>query len=573
MQKLRLFPGRLQVLPCCVTFAAISAAVVTASAAGHKAIRAPHGMVASANPYASRAGLDALKKGGNAVDAAAVIAMALAVTHPTAGNLGGGGFMLIRTADGRSTFIDFREKAPGKAERNMYLGTDGKVVPELSRTGVKSAGVPGTVAGVALALRKYGTISFADACRPAERLARKGVVLSKYEADSIRAEADKLSRFIGSRRIFLRDGNFYREGELFRQPELAATFRRLMKHGPREFYDGETARLIVKTMGGEGFISLADLRDYRPVERQPLVGSYRGHTIITAPPPSSGGTALLQMLGMLESYDLKAIGHNSSGNLHLLIEVMRRSFADRADYMGDPDFSTIPVDDLLAKKYIEARRLSIDPERATPSSAVGAGKLREEPDHTTHFSVVDAAGNMVACTYTINDNFGSGVTVEGAGFLLNDEMDDFTSKLGVPNLFGLVQGEANSILPGKRPLSSMTPTIVLREGKPYFAVGSPGGPRIISTVLQTVLNVVDFRMDIQQALDMPRIHHQWLPDEVVTEPFGLSADTGQALMSRGHRFAERMRHIGNGQGVMIEPQTGMRLGGTDPRGDGLAVGY
>ena len=556
----------------CLLIGYACAAPDLASAATRQPERARQGMVASANPIASQAGMETLKKGGNAVDAAAVVAMALAVTHPEAGNLGGGGFMLIRSADGRSSFLDFREKAPKKARRDMYLDGRGNVVAGSSTIGAKAAGVPGTVAGVALALQRFGTISFADACRPAERLAREGVVLSRYEARFLRQHADKLERFPESRRIFLRDGNYYREGELLRQPELAATFSRLIQHGPGEFYQGETARLLVQAMGKEGLITLEDLKEYRPVERQPLAGNYRGFSILTAPPPSSGGVALLEMLNMLEGYKLSEMGHNSAGYLHLMAEVMRRAFADRAAYLGDPDFVTVPTAELTAKDYAAKLRKGIDSDRASDSDRIrpGLGGL-PEPQSTTHFSVVDAAGNMVSCTYTLNDNYGCGVTVAGAGFLLNNEMDDFTSKPGVPNLFGLIQGEANAIAPGKRPLSSMTPTIVLRDNKPWFAIGGPGGPRIINAVLQVLVNVVDFDMNLQQAIDLPRIHHQWRPDILYFEEQGVSEDTRQALKARGHRLG--LKKISNIQGVMIEPASGMRLGGSDPRGDGRAVGY
>ena len=543
-----------------------------ACGATHRPARAKQGMVASANPLASQAGMETLKGGGNAVDAAAVVAMALAVTHPEAGNLGGGGFMLIRSADGRSSFIDFRERAPKRARRDMYLDGRGNVIPGSSTIGARAAGVPGTVAGIALALKRFGTISFADACRPAERLAREGVVLSKYESDFLRQHADKLERFPESRRIFLRDGDYYREGELLRQPELAATFSRLIQHGPDEFYQGETARLLVHSMGSQGVITLEDLKEYRPVEREPLVGNYRGLTILTAPPPSSGGVALLEMLNMLEGYQLTKLGHNSSGYLHLMAEVMRRAFADRAAYMGDPDFVSVPTAQLTEKGYAARLGKGIDPARAGNSDRIrpGLGAWRE-PQSTTHFSVVDAAGNMVSCTYTLNDNYGCGLTVPGAGFLLNNEMDDFTSKPGVPNLFGLIQGEANAIAPRKRPLSSMTPTIVLKDNRPWFAIGGPGGPRIISAVLQVLVNLVDFEMNLQQAIDMPRVHHQWRPDTLYLEEYGVSEDTRRALKARGHRLG--IKRISNIQGVMIEPGSGMRLGGSDPRGDGRAAGY
>lgn len=554
-----------------------STAVDFVQAATHRTVRARKGMVASANPLASQVGMTVLKNGGNAVDAAAAVALALAVTHPEAGNLGGGGFMLIRTADGRNSFIDFRERAPKSAFEKMYLDKNGEVIKDLSTVGAKSVGVPGTVAGIALALKRFGSISFADACRPAERLAREGFVLSEYEAGFLKSESKKLSKFPESKRIFLNNGlPYYKEGDLFRQPELAATFSRLIKQGPREFYEGETARLIVSAMGSEGLITLEDLKSYTPTERQPLIGSYRGLTILTAPPPSSGGVLLLEMLNMFERYqpqEIEDMGHNSAKHIHLLAEVMKRAFADRAEYLGDADFVKVPVAELISKDYAVRLQKGIDlTKNATPSTVIRPGLGgRKEPQSTTHFSVVDSAGTMVSCTYTINDNYGSGLTVPGAGFLLNDEMDDFTSKPGAENMFGLKQGKANSIEPGKRPLSSMTPTIVLMDDKPWFAIGGPGGPRIINAVLQVLLNIVDFKMELQQAIDMPRVHHQWLPDTLYIEEYGLSNDTLKVLAERGYDF--KYKTISNVQGVMIEPDSGMRLGGSDPRGDGQAIGY
>ena len=538
-------------------------------------VRARHGMVASTHEIASRVGVEILQRGGNAVDAAVAVALALAVVHPAAGNLGGGGFMLIRMADGRASVIDYREMAPARAHRDMYVDEKGDVVPEASTVGHRAVAVPGTVAGLALALEKYGTMSWADVCRPAERLAREGVVLTHFEAESLRRAARLLERFPESRRIFLRDGRYYEEGEIFRQPDLAETLRRLIERGPREFYEGETARRIVAEMeAGGGLITLDDLKNYRAIERAPLRTTYRGYEILTVPPPSSGGVALIEMLHILEGFDLRALGHNSADYVHLLVEAMRRAFADRARFLGDPDFARIPVKGLTSRRYAEALRRTIDMNRATPSAALAPGDaFAYESEHTTHFTVVDAMGNVVANTYTLNGSYGSGVTVRGAGFLLNNEMDDFTSKPGVPNMFGLLQSEANQIGPRKRPLSAMTPTIVLRDGKPYFALGSPGGPTIINTVLQVILNIIDFGMNLQQAIAMPRVHHQWMPDQIVYEPFGLSRDTIEALRARGHAFAERPRYMGDVQAIMIEPETGMRLGASDPRMDGRPVGY
>jgi gamma-glutamyltranspeptidase/glutathione hydrolase len=543
--------------------------------ASRRPVRGKHGMVASTSEIASRVGVEVMQHGGNAVDAAVAVGLALAVTYPAAGNLGGGGFMLIRLADGRATMVDYREMAPARAHRDMYLDEKGNVVPEASTVGYRAVGVPGTVAGFALALEKFGTRTFAELARPAERLAREGFRLRYALAESLKGSSKLLSRFPDSRRIFLRDGRFYEEGDVLCQPDLAATFRRLIEHGPREFYEGETARLIAEDMAANGgLITVDDLKNYRAVEREPLRATYRGHDIITVRPPSSGGVALIEMLHILESYELAPLGHNSSAYVHRLIETMRRAFADRAKFLGDPDFSHIPVTGLTSRSYAEKLRKTIDLKRATSSREIGPGNpLPYESEQTTHYTVVDAAGNVVTNTYTLNGGYGSGAVATGTGVLLNNEMDDFSSKPGVPNMFGLIQGEPNSIGPKKRPLSAMTPTIVLKNGKPYFAIGSPGGPTIINTVLQVILNVIEFEMNIQQAIDAPRVHHQWLPDEIVCEPFGLSKDTIEALKARGHTFRDRPRYIGDAHGVMIDPKTGVRLGGSDSRLDGQAVGY
>ncbi|MBI3949345.1 MAG: gamma-glutamyltransferase [Acidobacteria bacterium] len=544
-------------------------------AATRRPARAKHGMVASTSEMASQVGVEILKKGGNAVDAAVAVGLALAVVYPVAGNLGGGGFMLIRRADGRTTMLDYREMAPARAHREMYLDEHGNVIPEASTVGYRAVGVPGTVAGFAMALEKFGSLSWAGVAAPAEKLAREGFVVRDSLTRSLKGYSSLLSRFPDSNRIFLRDGHPYQEGEILRQPELAVTLRRLIERGPREFYEGETARMIADDMTKNGgLMTLEDLKTYRVVERQPSRTTYRGYEIITAPPPSSGGVALIEMLHMLEPYDLASLGHNSSEYVHLLVEVMRRAFADRAEFLGDPDFSRIPVAGLISRAYAEKHRETIDLKRATPSAEIGHGNpLAYESEQTTHYTVVDAAGNIVSNTYTLNGGYGSGVVARGTGILLNSEMDDFSSKPGVPNQFGLIQGEANAVGPQKRPLSAMTPTIVLKDGRAVFAVGSPGGPTIINTVLQVILNVIDFKMNIQQAFDMPRVHHQWLPDEITYEPFGLSRDTVEALKQRGHKFRDTPRFIGDAHGIMIEPETGIRLGASDARLDGRAVGY
>lgn len=537
--------------------------------------RGRHGMVASASDLASRVGVDVLKRGGNAVDAAVAVGLALAVTSPGAGNLGGGGFMLIRLADGQAAAVDYRETAPAAARREMYLDRERQVIPGASTVGPLAVGVPGTVAGFALALEKYGTMRWRDVVEPARKLAADGFPVSHHLARSLRA-SEVLSRFPESRRIFLRDGKPYEEGERFRQPDLARTLRRLQEDGPREFYEGRTARLIADEMRRSGgILTQEDLKAYRAVEREPVRGTYRGHELVTMPPPSSGGTILVEMLNMLERHDLSRMGQDSSRKDHLMLETMRRAFADRAEFMGDPDFVRVPVAGLTSKQYAAERASTIDAERATPSARVGHGQPPgREGTQTTHYSVVDAEGNAVANTYTINGWYGSGLTVRGAGFLLNNEMDDFTSAPGKPNQFGLIQGEANAIAPGKRPLSSMTPTVVLKGGRLFLVTGSPGGPTIINTVLQNVLNVVDHGMNVQQAVAAPRLHHQWMPDMVRWEPFGLAPDVKEALEARGHRFSAQPAYIGDAQAVMVDPESGVRLGGADPRNpDGAAIGY
>jgi gamma-glutamyltranspeptidase/glutathione hydrolase len=559
-------------------------------AASREPVRAPHGMVASTSGIASRIGADVLKRGGNAVDAAVAVAFALAVVYPAAGNLGGGGFMMIRLKDGRTTAIDYREMAPARAARNVYLDEKGELIKgEGSSTlGYRAAGVPGTVRGMELALKKYGSgkLSWAQLIAPARRLAANGFTVSFNLARSLRDSSDTLSKYEDSRRIFLNNGNLYKEGDTLRQPELAATLNRIALRGPKEFYEGETARLIAEDMKRHnGLITLADLRGYAAKERQTVRGNYRGFEIISMPPPSSGGVILLEMLNILEGFDLKTVGWGSSRHAHILTETMRRAFADRAEYMGDTDFVRVPVAGLLDKAYAARLRGGIDLSRATPSADVSAGQpAGYESSETTHFTVVDREGNAVANTYTLNESFGSKATARGTGIILNNEMDDFAAKPGTPNVYGLIQGERNAVAPRKRPLSAMTPTFVLkRDGSLWFAVGSPGGPRIINAVFQIIVNVIDYRMNIQQAIDAPRIHNQWLPDETVYEPFGLSDDTRRVLESMGHKLklttekektvGSQLRFMGDAQGVMIEEGTGMRLGASDSRNWGEPAGY
>jgi gamma-glutamyltranspeptidase/glutathione hydrolase len=555
-------------------------AVLSHTAIAREPVRANNGMVASTNELASRVGVDIMKRGGNAVDAAIAVAFALAVTHPAAGNLGGGGFMMIRLKDGRTTAIDYREMAPAAAHRDVYLDKNGKLIEGVggSLVGYRAAGVPGTVRGMELALKKYGSgkLTWSQLVEPARRLAASGFTVTYSLARSLRGTKDYLSTFPETKRIYLKGGALYNEGELFRQPELAATFARLQKFGPNEFYEGETARLIAADIKrNNGLITLEDLRGYVAKERTPLRGSYRGHEVISMPPPSSGGAVLIEMLNILEGFDLRKLEASSSDRYHLMVEAMRRAFADRAEYMGDTDFVKVPIPGLIDKSYATTLRSTIRPDRASTSAEVRAGRpAGYESDDTTHFTVVDAEGNAVANTYTLNDSYGSSATVKGTGILLNSEMDDFAAKPGTPNMYGLIQGERNAVAPRKRPLSAMTPTMVLRkDGTLWFTIGSPGGPTIINTVLCVITNVIDYDMGIQQAIDAPRIHHQWLPDEMVGEPYGLSGDTQRALAARGHALAKQ-RYLGDAEGIMIEEKTGVRLGATDPRrSDGLAVGY
>src|SRR4051812_14452334 len=543
-------------------------------------VRARHGIVASTNEVASQVGVEIMKRGGNAVDAAIAVAFALAVTHPAAGNLGGGGFMMIRLKDGRTTAIDYREMAPGAAHRNVYLDKNGNLIEGEggSLVGYRAAGVPGTVRGMELALKKYGSgkLTWSQLVEPARQLAGRGFIVTHELARSLYGNREYLEKYAETKRIYLKGGQFYQEGEMFRQPELATTFARLQRFGPNDFYEGETARLIVADMKrNHGLMTMEDLHGYVAKERAPLRGNYRGYQIISMPPPSSGGAVLIQMLNILEGFDLQKLEASSSDRYHLMAEAMRRAFADRAEYMGDSDFVKVPVPGLIDKAYAATLRATINPMRASTSAEVRAGRpAGYESDETTHFTVVDAEGNAVSNTYTLNNSYGSAAVAKGTGMLLNDEMDDFAAKPGTPNLYGLIQGERNAVAPKKRPLSAMTPTIVLRkDGSLWFTIGSPGGPTIINTVLCVITNVIDYEMNIQQAIDFPRIHHQWLPDELVGEPFGLSGDTQKALTARGHTLA-KLRYLGDAEGILIEEKTGVRLGATDPRrSDGLAIGY
>ncbi len=557
-------------------------------------VHAPHGIVVSVHELASRAGVEMMQAGGNAVDAAVATGFALAVVHPAAGNLGGGGLMLIRMADGKTHFLDYREKAPAAATRDMYLDAHGNVIEGASEIGYKSIGVPGSVAGMVYAERKYGKLTLTQVMAPAIRLARAGYALSWGEARDLQ-EDEYLGKFSESRRIFQRDGNYYQPGEIFRQPDLVRTLERIAAK-PDDFYHGALARELAAAMQkGGGLITADDLAHYEVKEREPVRGTYRGYEIISAPPPSSGGIVLIESLNILEGYDLAKLGSRSAQSIHFTTEAFRRAFFDRAEFMGDPDFSKIPVSQLIDKRYAAAWRESIEADHASVSRDLKRPAIFSELEqyaaahpqpseyhespHTTHYSVVDAEGNAVAVTTTINDWFGSRVTAEGLGFLLNDEMDDFTAKPGVPNSDGLIQGTANAIGPGKRPLSSMTPTIVVRQGKTVLVLGSPGSSKIITTVANVLIGVVDYGMNLQEAVNAPRFHNQWLPDVVNVERW-FSPDTVQALQKMGYHVQFGLRegsdagsYWSDAECIAIDAQTGERLGASDGRHNGKAAGY
>lgn len=552
-------------------------------------VRARHAMVVTVHHLATDAGIEILRQGGNAVDSAVAVGFALAVVYPFAGNLGGGGFMLIHLANGKNTFIDYRERAPFAATPNMYLDAKGNVIPGASIIGYRAIGVPGSVAGLVYAEKKYGRLGLAKVMQPAIRLATSGFVLSSEEAQMLHDR--HLADFPESHRIFQRNSNYYQAGETFRRPELAATLRKIAAN-PADFYHGAMARQIARAVQhGGGLITVKDLAAYTAKERKPVIGTFHGYTIVSAPPPSSGGITLIEALNILDAYDLKQLGDRTPAEMHLIIEAYRRAYMDRNEYLGDPDYVKMPIAQMLSKQYAAAWRASIDPSKATPSADLHrpAGFLpppptmadvRQEAADTTHYSIMDSAGNAVAVTTTLNGAFGSRVTVPGLGFLLNDEMDDFASKQGVPNMFGLIQGPANSIAPGKRPLSSMTPTIVLKDGRVRFVLGSPGGARIITTVANILLSSSEEGLNIQAAVDAPRFHHQYLPDVVYMEP-GFAGATIAGLRARGYTLK-----IGgqwsDGECIEVDPQAdsqddskiGELEGGHDHRHDfGKAEGY
>jgi gamma-glutamyltranspeptidase/glutathione hydrolase len=562
-------------------------------AASTHPVHAEHAIVVSVHDLASRAGVEIMQAGGNAVDAAVATGFALAVVHPPAGNIGGGGFMLIRMADGNTHFLDYREKAPAAATRDMYLDAQGNVIPDASEIGYKSIGVPGSVAGMVYAEQKYGKLTLHQVMAPAIRLAREGYALTWGEAADFHDRY--LAEFPESHRVFQRNGDYYKPGEVFRQPDLARTLERIAAK-PDDFYHGSLARELAAAMQkGGGLMTADDLARYEVKEREPVRGTYRGYEIISSPPPSSGGTVLIESLNILEGYDLAKMGDRSAQSIHYTVEAFRRAFFDRAEFMGDPDFSKIPVAQLIDKKYAAAWRETIDPIHASASQELkrpaifneleqyAAAHLpvtmSPESNHTTHYSVMDAEGNAVAVTTTINDWFGSRVTADGLGFLLNDEMDDFSSKPGVPNSDGLIQGEANAIGPGKRPLSSMSPTIVVHDGKTFMVLGSPGSSKIITTVANVLMGVVDYGMNIQEAVNAPRFHNQWMPDVVNVERW-FSPDTVNLLQHMGYKIEIGLHYGTNvspywsdAECIAVDAKTGERLGATDGRGNGKAVGY
>ena len=587
--ELKVRPARFEITFGTLTAACILAACAwsfVAGSAAHAAsatpVAAEKGMVVSAQHLATKVGVDILKRGGSAIDAAVAVGYALAVVYPAAGNLGGGGFMTIRFADGRKTFLDFREKAPHAARRDMYLDKDGNVIKGLSTVGWLAVGVPGTVSGLEYARKKYGTMNRAALIEPAIELAEDGFILEQGDVDMLGSATEDFKRFPATGDIFLNKGRPFAAGERLVQRDLAATLRSIRKHGVDGFYRGRTGAAIVRaSRAGGGIIDQEDLDGYKTRELAPVECDYRSYHVISAPPPSSGGIAICEMLNILEGYPLRELGWGSAQALHYEIEAMRQAFVDRNSHLGDPDFASIPIRDLLDKSYAAKIRDAIKPDKAEVSSDLGRRVEPHEGSNTTHFSIIDHAGNAVSMTYTLNDWFGARVVASGTGVLLNDEMDDFAPNPGVANIDGVVQRDANAIAPGKTPRSSMTPTIITRDGKPVLILGTPGGARIITAVLQTILNVVDFQMNIQEAVDAPRIHHQWLPDVTNTERYALSPDTRKVLESMGHRFDESQPANHLAAIIVGAPSLGGTAvgrnrfyGANDPRrGTGLALGY
>lgn len=570
-------PVASRILRACVLAATLAAPAATPLPAQSGRLPAParHGMVVSNHFLASEAGRDVLREGGNAIDAAVATAFALAVTLPSAGNIGGGGFLIYHGADGFVTTVNFRETAPAAATERMFLGPDGEVRDDSNHEGLLSVGVPGTVAGLWHAHQKYGKLPWARLVQPAIDLAEKGFPSTWDMQGILRVFQQNRERWPSSARVFLKNGtDLYEPGELWKQPDLGRTLRRIQRQGRDGFYRGETARLIADFMRANGgIITEEDLANYQPVEQPPVRGTYRGYDVIGMAPPSSGGVATIQMLNILEGYDLAALGHNSATTLHLMTEAMRRAFLDRARHLGDPAFNPdMPVQRLLSKEYAAALRAGIDPYRAGTSEPAQVN-LADESEETTHFSVVDALGNAVSLTYTLEYSYGSRIVVEGAGFLLNNEMGDFNAIPGRTDSTGTIGTRPNLIQPGKRMLSSMTPTILARDGRPVLVIGSPGGRTIINTVLQVILNVVDHGMNIAQAIEAPRMHHQWLPNVTRMERFGFSPDTRRLYEAMGHRTSF-VTSQGHAMGIFIDRERGLLYGGADSRAfDARAVGW
>jgi len=561
---------------------ALALAFSAAQAASQPPVAAENGMVVTAQHLATRVGVDVLKDGGNAVDAAVAVGYALAVVYPAAGNLGGGGFMTIQLADGRKTFLDFREKAPLAATANMYLDKDGNVIKGASTNGHLAVGVPGTVSGMEMAREKYGTMKRAALLAPAIKFAHDGFVLDQGDIDMLLTATDDFKKDPASAPIFLNKGEPFQVGQKLVQKDLAATLKLISDKGEEGFYKGPVgAAIVASSQAGKGIITQADLDQYKTRELPPVECDYRGYHVISAPPPSSGGVIICEILNVLEGYPLKELGFRSAQSVHYQIEAMRHAYVDRNSYLGDPDFVKNPLDRLLSKDYAAKLRAVIDPTKAGVSKDIKPGVAPHEGSNTTHYSIVDKWGNAVSVTYTLNDWFGAKVTAAKTGVLLNNEMDDFTAKIGVPNLYGLVQGEANAIAPGKRPLSSMSPTIVTKDGKTVMVVGTPGGSRIITAVLHTMINVIDYGMNVQEAVDAPRFHQQWLPESTNVENFALSPDTRKILEGMGHKLgnpqpANHLAAILVGAPSLGGKPVGKNrfYGANDPRrNSGLALGY
>jgi len=545
-------------------------------------VAAENGMVVTAQHLATRVGVDVLKRGGNAVDAAVAVGYALAVVYPAAGNLGGGGFMTIQLADGRKTFLDFREVAPKGATANMYLDKDGNVIKGASTKGHLAVGVPGTVSGMEYARRKYGTMKRVDLIAPAIKFAENGFTLDQGDVDMLHTSTKDFQEDPASGAIFLNKGQPFEVGQKLVQHDLAKTLKAISAMGTEGFYQGWVGQAIVaSSRAGKGLITQEDLDSYKTRELAPVECDYRGYHVVSAPPPSSGGVVICEMLNILEGYPLKELGYRSAQAVHYQVEAMRHAYVDRNSYLGDPDFVKNPLDRLLDKNYAARIRAAIDPKKAGVSKDIKPGVEPHEGSNTTHYSIADKYGNAVSVTYTLNDWFGAKVTAAKTGVLLNDEMDDFTAKVGVPNLYGLVQGEANSIAPGKRPLSSMSPTIVTKDGKPVMVVGTPGGSRIITAVMLTMINAIDYNMNVQEAVDMPRFHQQWLPDLTNVEDYTLSPDTRKILEDMGHHFGppQPANHLAaiiiGAPSLNGKPVGNNRFyGANDPRRNtGLAAGY